>query len=125
MKKFQGISDVGLVKTTESFFSEEFDSLFRPLLVFSWTTVSLHWNAFDIIERGNGKDLSLLSTLYKYMGNGCNLLVLDTELSLKVKSTTLLYCMVFIGNEILFVLDFTVFWQFYERGQLVFDDLKI
>ena len=59
------------------------------------------------------------------MGNDCNLLVLDTELSLKVKSTTLLYCMVFIGNEILFVLDFTVFWQFYERGQLVFDDLKI
>ena len=43
------------------------------------------------------------------MGNDCNLLVLDTELSLKVKSTTLLYCMVFIGNEILFVLDFTVF----------------
>ena len=51
------------------------------------------------------------------MGNDCNLLVLDTEFSLEVKSTALLHCMVFIGNEILFVLDFTVFWQLDEKGE--------
>ena len=32
--------------------------------------------------------------------------------------------MVFIGNEILFALHFTVFWQHDKRGELVFNDLK-
>ena len=46
----------------------------------------------------NGKDLSLLSTLYKDIGSDWNLLVSDTDVLMEVESTTLLHCMVFIGK---------------------------
>ena len=115
MKKFEGISEEGSVKT-ESFFSQELD-------LFFWT-LSVHWNAFEVVERSNGKDLFLLSTLYKDIRNYWNLLVTDTEFLLEVEPTSLLYCMVFIGSEMLFTLHFTVFWQLVKIGELVFDDLK-
>ena len=89
-----------------------------------FTLVSLHWNSFEVVERSNGKDLSLLSTLYKDIGNDSNLLLSNTEFLLEVESTALLQCMVFIGKEILFALHFTVFWQLDKRGELVFDNLK-
>ena len=123
MKKFEGISEEGSVKT-ESFFSQELDLFFWPLSVLTWTSVSLHWNAFEVVERSNGKDLFLLSTLYKDIRNYWNLLVTDTEFLLEVEPTSLLYCMVFIGSEMLFTLHFTVFWQLVKIGELVFDDLK-
>ena len=59
-----------------------------------------------MVERSNNKDLSLLSTLYKDIGNDWNLLVSDTKFLLEVESTALLHYMVFIGKEILFPLQF-------------------
>ena len=79
---------------------------------------------FEVVERSSGKDLSLLATLYKDMGNDWNLLVSDTEFLLEVESTALLHWMVLMGKEILFALHFTVFWQLDKRGELVFDKLK-
>ena len=79
---------------------------------------------FEVVERSSDKDLSLLSTLYKDMGNDWNLLVSDTEFLLEVESTALLHWMVFMGKEILFALHFTVFWQLDKRGELVFDNFK-
>ena len=46
---------------------------------------------FEVVERSSDKDLSLLSTLYKDMGNDWNLLVSDTEFLLEVESTALLH----------------------------------
>ena len=77
---------------------------------------------FDVVERSSGKDLYLLSTLYKDMMNDWNLLASDTEFLLEVESTALLHGMVFMGKEILFALHFTVFWQLDKRGELVFDN---
>ena len=79
---------------------------------------------FEVVERSSGKDLSLLATLYKDMGNDWNLLVSDTEFLLEVESTALLHWMVLMGKEILFALHFTVFWQLDKRGELVFDNFK-
>ena len=79
---------------------------------------------FEVVERSSGKDLSLLATLYKDMGNDWNLLVSDTEFLLEVESTALLHWMVLTGKEILFALHFTVFWQLDKRGELVFDNFK-
>ena len=79
---------------------------------------------FEVVERSSGKDLSLLSTLYKDMGNDWNLLVSDTEFLLEVESTALLHWIAFMGKEVLFALHFTVFWQLDKRGELVFDNFK-
>ena len=79
---------------------------------------------FEVVERSSGKDLSLLATLYKDMGNDWNLLVSDTEFLLEVESTALLHWMVLMGKEILFALHFTVFWKLDKRGELVFDNFK-
>ena len=89
-----------------------------------WLVVSLHWNAFEVVKRSNGKDLYLLSTLYKDMGNNLNLIVSDIEFLLEVKSTALLHYMLCTRKKILFALHFTVFWQLDKRGEWVFDNFK-
>ena len=53
---------------------------------------------FDVVERSSGKDLYLLSTLYKDMMNDWNLLASDTEFLLEIESTALLHGMVFMGK---------------------------
>ena len=111
-----------MVKTTESLFSQGFDLFFWPLSVLTWTPVSLHWNAFEAVERSSGKDLSSLSALSKDIGNDWNLPVSDTKVLLEL--TALLHCMVFIGKEILFPLHYTVFRQLDKRGELLFDNSK-
>ena len=69
MIKFEYMSDESVVKTTDSFFSQEFVLFFWPLSVLTWSPVSLHQKTFKVVERSNGRDWSLLSTLYKDMGN--------------------------------------------------------